>query len=222
VSFAFFEGVIDPDYAPDAEGGPEFGNRVFQSPDSGLESVTIGRTQARHRYTIDYQLLTAASQKGLRDFFYALGGMQTGFRFFAPDDNLLDNELIDTGDGSEATYNIIKTYIATASGGYGGASRSYVRRIVKPAADSFVVTVAGTSIPLVSGTPGAGQARVNFTTGVITFGSAPASGAQIRVTGTFHVPVRFASDYFNPRYDVSAELSNLELLELLPQTLGIT
>jgi hypothetical protein len=90
MAFAFFEGIIDPDYAPDAEGGPEFGNRVFQSPDSGLEAITIGRAKARHRYTLEWQMMSHAAQKGLRDFFYALGGIKTGFRLIAPDDNFLD------------------------------------------------------------------------------------------------------------------------------------
>lgn len=222
MSFAFFEGIIDPDYAPNAEGGPEFGNRVFQSPDSGLEAITIGRAKARHKYTINWELMSHSAQKGLRDFFYALGGMQTGFRFIAPDDNVLDYELIGTGNGSATAFNIIKTYKATALAEYGGATLSYVRRIVKPAAGTIDVYKSDAIQTLVTGVPSAGQVSVNYTTGVVTFGTAPAADAPINVTGNFHVPVRFGGDYFNPKYDISADLSSVELLELLPQVLGIT
>src|SRR5206468_677301 len=157
----------------------------------------------------------------LRDFFYALGGIKTGFRLIAPDDNFLDFELIGTGDGEATDFPIIKTYSATALAEYGGASLSYVRRIVKPAAGGFDVYVADALIPLVTGSPSAGQARVNYTTGIVTLGTPPAEDAEVRVSGGFHVPVRFGGDYFNPKHDVSANLQSVELIELLPQTLGI-
>lgn len=222
MSFDFYDVILDPEYAPDAEGGPEFGNKLFTSPDNGLDAVSIGRAKARHRYTIAYQLLLPDSRVSLRNFFYAIGGIKAGFRFLAPDDSSLDYELIGTGTGALTSFSIIKTYSVTPLAEYGGSTLSYVRSIVKPAIGEMAVFVNDVELNLVTGTPGAGQAKINYSTGAITFGTAPANGHEINVSGRFHVPVRFGGDYFNPRYDISADISGIELMELMPANLGIT
>jgi uncharacterized protein (TIGR02217 family) len=86
------------------------------------------------------------------------------------------DQLIGTGDGTTATFPLVKSY--------GGLADPQVRPITRPRAGTVVVSVAGA---LATGwTLGDG--------GTIAFDAAPAAGAAIRAGFLFDVPVRFEQD----------------------------
>jgi uncharacterized protein (TIGR02217 family) len=218
--FEFHEIILDPKYAPNAEGGPEFGNKLFESPDNGLDAISVGRAKARHRYTVEWQNLIDQSRIRMRNLFYTIGGMRGGFRLVPPDDDSLNNELIGTGDGVVTSWKLIKTYSVSALPEYGGETLSYERRIVKPVFGTMTFWANMTQLTEVSGPPIAGQVKMDYTSGVITT-AALSNGVVLKASGRFHVPVRFGGDYFNPKYDVAADWSGIELIEILPKALDI-
>lgn len=55
--------------------------------------------------------------------------------------------------------------------------------------NTLVVTLGGTEVT---------DYTVDTTTGILTFGSAIATTTTVRVTGGYHIPVRFDTDYFEP------------------------
>ena len=93
---------------------------------------------------------------------------------------------------------------------YGASFDPYLRPITRPVAGSVKVAVAG--VELMSGW------AVDVATGVVTFTSAPATGAAVTAGFLFDVPVRFDTD----RLDVEltsfdgAEVPAIPLVEILP------
>lgn len=96
------------------------------------------------------------------------------FRDFT--DYQLDGEVIGEGDGATTTFQIIQSWHA------GGVSES--RWITRPASPMQVFK---------DGVLQGSGYTVDYGTGVITFTSAPADGAEIAVTGEFDIPTRFDS-----------------------------
>ena len=84
-----------------------------------------------------------------------------------------------------------------------GAQAS-VRRIVKPVAGSVRVALA--SVEALSGW------SVDATTGIVTFGTAPAAGVLVTAGFEFDVPVRFDTD----RLDVTWDLDRLGSIASIP------
>ncbi len=91
------------------------------------------------------------------------------------------DQSIGTGDGTTATFQLVKTY--------GGTHAPWARAIIKPVAGSVLVAVAGVIKPPAAFT-------TDTTTGVVTFdlGHIPVSGAPITAGFLFDVPVRFDTD----------------------------
>lgn len=84
------------------------------------------------------------------------------------------------GDGATRDFRLLKTY---RSGAWSSS-----RQIAKPVAGSVRVALAGTEI-----TEGLGWS-VDAATGIVTFDTPPAVGAEITVGYEFDVPVRFDTD----------------------------
>ncbi len=122
-------------------------------------------------------------------FFEARRGMLNGFRWkdwldhksCAPSavPGPLD-QAIGTGDGTTTAFKLAKTY---APGAY-----EIRREIAKPVAGSVRVAVDG--VEMAEGP----DFSVDATTGIITFATAPATGAAVTAGFEFDVPVRFDTD----------------------------
>jgi uncharacterized protein (TIGR02217 family) len=103
---------------------------------------------------------------------------------------------IGSGTGALRTFQLIKTY--------GAAFSPWVRTIAKPVAGTVLVAVAGT--PMTSGW------SVDTATGIVTFASAPATGAAVTAGFEFDVPARFDTD----KLEVNFEQFNLGSIPRIP------
>lgn len=167
-----------------ASGGPIFNTQINRTI-GGQESSVVLWSYPLHRWDIGYGLTREGfgsdSFNDIRDFFYARRGRGYGFRFKDWSDYTITNGLIGTGDGSDATWQVVKVY---ADG-----VRPFSRKITR-LVSGIEVRVNGALKTLTT------DYTVNLNTGVITFGGGdiPAMGEEIRVTCEFDVPVRFEKD----------------------------
>lgn len=110
------------------------------------------------------------------NLFHVAGGQNETFKFRHWRDYQGVDEPIGTGDGATVDFQLYRVYRR------GSVTRS--RKITRPVADTVVVKVAGVETAV----------TVDDTTGIVTFGSAPALNAAITASFEFDIPVRFASD----------------------------
>lgn len=173
------------DIGRDAEMTAEFSTNVVTAM-SGHEQRNSSWGDARLRYDVGPGVRSQDELEQLLAFFRARRGPAIGFRFSDPFDhsshdmieppNILDQTLGE-GDGVRTAFPLIKTY------GVNGQ----VRRITRPVAGSVIVALDGvvaTGWVLEAG-------------GVISFTTAPPSGAAVTAGFRFDVPVRFANDSIN-------------------------
>jgi uncharacterized protein (TIGR02217 family) len=86
------------------------------------------------------------------------------------------------------------------------------RRAPKPGLRSIQKPVAGSVHVAVAGTPLATGWTVDTTTGIVTFASAPATGAAVTAGFEFDVPARFDTD----KIEVNLEQFNLGSIPRIP------
>lgn len=165
-----------------AQGGPEFQTRIVTTG-SGFEKRNISWDQARGRWDVSHGIRTQDQLDELRDFFYARRGKAHSFRYKDWSDFEVTTDQFGLGDGTTVAFQLYKIY---TSGGV-----SYNRPITKP--------VTGTVATFINGVPqSGGNYSVNYSTGVVTFTSAPASGTIIAWSGEFDNHARFDTDHFKP------------------------
>jgi uncharacterized protein (TIGR02217 family) len=111
--------------------------------------------------------------------FRARRGKAYGFRFKDWTDYKATGELLSTGDDTATQFQLVKHYPS--------GSVIEVRTITKPVADTVKVYLD--SIEQASGW------SVDTTTGLVTFGTAPALGVEVTAGFEFDVPVRFDTDH---------------------------
>jgi len=196
------------DVALGARGGPERRTDVVTLAGGGEQRN--GRWQhSRRRYNAGYGVKSRADMAAVLAFFEERRGRLHGFLWrdgldFSSNGAVptpLD-QLLGTGDGERSQFQLVKRY--------GADFDPYLRPITRPVSGSVRVAVAG-----VEQTSGF---SVDGATGVVSFASAPAMGAQVRAGFLFDVPVRFDTD----RLDVEltsfdgAEAPSIPLVEILP------
>lgn len=198
---AFIEERFNADISYGSSGGPSFSTEVFTSS-AGFEQRNINWEEARCVYDVSHGIRDKADMEEILNFFYAVRGRATAFRYKDWSDYQLDAEQIATGDGVETEFQIIKTYSAGAA-----SYERTIRKIVTPTAGPptipFIVTVADVLVD-------PADYSVNLNTGIITFDAAP-TGA-IKVTCEFDVPVRFDTD----NMPITLEAFELESWESIP------
>jgi uncharacterized protein (TIGR02217 family) len=150
---------------------------------SGHERRNSAWSNARLSYDVGPGVRSENELGQLLSFFRARRGPAVGFRFTDPFDNssngmtgapnILDQNL-GLGDGVRTMFPLLKTY------GVDGQ----VRRITRPVAASVLVAVNGVTAT------GWSLAAA----GVISFATAPSTGAVVTAGYRFDVPVRFAND----------------------------
>jgi uncharacterized protein (TIGR02217 family) len=168
---------------------PEFSTSVAVTA-SGFEQRNSLWSDARLRFDVGPGIRSEAELGTLIAFFRARRGAARGFRLRDPTDfsshgmtgtPAAADQLLGTGNGTRASFALVKRY----GGGEGGGDDPQVRRITRPRFDTLLVSVGG-SIAASGWTLAAG--------GVIVFDEAPAAGAEVRAGFLFDVPVRFAED----------------------------
>ncbi len=189
---AFLEERLPVGVAYGSQGGPSYRTRIVTSA-SGHEDRNSEWSYPRHVFEWTTSGNYDSDMETLTRFFHALKGAWCGFRVRDERDwkscpileyPAFDDQVIGTGNGVTAEFQLIKTYT------YG--AQSTIRQIRKPDPDFT---------PLIGVM---GSARIqgdvtypwswNSTTGIVTFtGTVPPSG-DVTAGYQFDVPVRFSTD----------------------------
>jgi uncharacterized protein (TIGR02217 family) len=198
---SFDETLMPANLAAGATGGPQFNTAVFPNS-GGSETRNRNWLYPLHNWTVTHWMDDADDIAEMKAFFWEHGGKAIGFRF----QDLMDFEVATyqqfaTGDGSKTQFQLNKAY------------GSATRLIKKPVTGTLGIKVNG--VVILEGA-GAGKFTCDYTTGIITFGTAPANAAVISWIGEFDTPVRFDTDQFNATYETKdvAHIDGLPLIEL--------
>jgi uncharacterized protein (TIGR02217 family) len=197
------------DVALGARGGPERATDVVTLA-SGREERNQRWARSRRRYNAGYGVKSRADMQAVLAFFEERRGRFHAFLWRdALDHSSKDgsgvptafDQLLGVGDGATKSFRLTKTY--------GANFDLYVRPITKPVAGSVLVSVGGGVV--------ASGWSVDPLTGVLSFATAPAAGAVVKVGFLFDVPVRFDTD----RLDIelsgfdAADAPAIPLLEVI-------
>ena len=205
---AFHEVRFPDNISRGARGGPERRTQIVELA-SGDEERNASWANSRRRYDVAYGIRRADDLASVVSFFEARNGRLHGFRYkdwadyksSMPSQAITPtDQQIGTGTGSLKTFQLAKRYTSGA--------QTWVRTIAKPVAGT--VRVALGIVEQMTGW------TVDTTTGVVTFTTAPASGAIIRAGFEFDVPVRFDSDSLDVTLDFErlGSITSIPLLEM--------
>ena len=205
---AFHEVRFPDNISRGARGGPERRTQVVELA-SGAEERNASWANSRRRYDVAYGIRRADDLAAVVAFFEARNGRLHGFRFKDWGDYKSclpsqapgpQDQVIGEGDGSTTVFQLVKRY---ASG-----SQSWTRAIAKPVAGSVRVALDGAEQ--------ASGWNVDTTTGIVTFDTAPASGAAITAGFEIDVPVRFDTDTLDVTLDLErlGSITSIPLLEI--------
>ena len=173
---AFHEVQFPPKIAYGASGGAEF-NTSISTSFAGFEQRNVNWQKSRGKWDVSTGLKTKGDMDTLQAFFRSRYGKAYGFRFKDWSDYQAVGQNIGTGNGVLTSFQLTKTY---TSGSY-----SYVREIKKPV--NSVLQSSGYA--------------VDYTTGIVTFTTAPANTVIVSADFEFDVPVRFDTDALAVRAD---------------------
>lgn len=171
-----------------ALGGPERRTEIVTLA-NGFEERNTPWAHARRRYDAGMGLRSLDDVETLIAFFEARQGQLIGFRWKDWSDYLscrpsaavaASDQLIAIGDDVTRAFQLTKSY---RSGG-----TEYQRPITKPVPGSVRVEVGGDRAQ-----PGVDY-EVDENSGLLSFASAPDTGAEVRAGFEFDVPVRFDTD----------------------------
>ena len=159
---------------------------------SGGNEVRNARWQAPlRRYEFSYTPRLLADVQAVVAFFHDARGMARTWRLKSWTDYRLVNGQIGTGDSADTTFQLVKSY---------GTLQPYSRDLIYIKPGSLSVTVDGVAATVSS-----------EVAGLVTLSSAPGTGAIVRATCQFYVPVRFSTDEIRVRGDLpDAELASIE------------
>ncbi|MBO0904925.1 DUF2460 domain-containing protein [Jiella sonneratiae] len=191
-------------------GGPERRTDIVRLS-TGFETRNQRFARSVRRYDAGSGLKSLADLSLILDFFEAMRGRLTGFRFRDPLDNASSrfgnpvsalDQAIGTGDGETTSFSLSKTY--------GSGEGAYVRPIEKPVAGTVRVAVDGAEI--------AAGFAVDSLTGTLAFDAPPAVGAAITAGFQFDVPVRFDTDQLsiNVAAFEAGDIPVIQLIEIRP------
>lgn len=195
-----------------SSGGPERRTEVIVLG-SGAEERNARWADSRRRYDAGYGIKSVDDLHEVIAFFEERRGRLHGFRWKDWSDwkscppkqtPAHDDQVIGTGDGSTATFQLVKAY--------GGSFAPWSRTIAKPVDGTVLVAVDG--FPQVLNT----DFVVAADTGVVTFlaGSIPGPGAAVTAGFEFDVAVRFDTDHLalNLAHFEAGEIPNIPILEI--------
>ncbi len=181
---AFAEVQFPPDIAYGSSGGPEYSTDIVVTH-GGHEQRNSNWADARARYNVAHGVKTQAQLDALIAFFRARKGRAHGFRFKDWTDYSATAQSLGTGDGSNVSFQLVKSYNSGAV--------TETRTITKP--------VAGTVSVYLDSVLQSSGVSVDTTTGIVTFAAAPASGVAVTADFEFDTPVRFDTDRLSASLD---------------------
>ena len=169
-------------------GGPERRTEIVTLA-NGFEERNSPWAHARRRYDAGVSMRSLDDVETLIAFFEARQGQLNGFRWkdwsdykscAASKEITYEDQVIGTGDGENATFQLCKSYSSGA--------QSYTRPIVKPVQGSVRVGMQGDT--LVESV----HYAIDYETGLITFVVSPEEAVEVSAGFEFDVPVRFDTD----------------------------
>jgi uncharacterized protein (TIGR02217 family) len=175
---SFHEVRFPDNIAYGARGGPEFATTLVATG-AGHEQRNVNWAEARGRWNVASGLKNQQQLDELIAFFRARKGRAYGFRFKDWTDYNATGQLLGTGDGAESQFQLVKRYPS--------GSIVEVRTVTKP--------VAGTVKVYLDSAEQASGWSVDTTTGLVTFGTAPALDVEVTADFEFDVPARFDVDH---------------------------
>lgn len=202
------------DVALRATGGPERRTEIVVLG-SGREVRNARWADSRRHYDAGSGIRSLDDLHEVLAFFEARRGRLHGFLYRDPVDDRTSppssdvtplDQPIGIGDGVTAGFALVKAY--------GGATRPWIRDILRPRVESVRIAVGG--VEKAHGT----DFTVAATGGLVTFatGAIPPVGAVISAGFRFLVPVRFDTD--EVRVDMTAflagEIPTIPLVEIRP------
>lgn len=194
---AFHDIRLPDDVEQGATGGPTFQTSILPMA-SGFEQANIDWAEARHTWELAYGVQSQEDYAVVRAFFFARRGMAHTFRFKDWSDFQLFDEVQGVGDGTNTTFQLIKTY-------EGDGPAPYIRRITRPVAGTVVFKVDGVVVGVTDNGLG------NY-----TISPAPASGKVVTASCEFDMRVRFNVDQFGLQIDQpdSGAVGSLPIIEV--------
>ena len=169
-------------------GGPERRTEIVQLT-NGFEERNTPWSQSRRRYDAGLSLRSLDDIGELIAFFEARQGQLNGFRWKDWADYKscaasatvgYEDQVIGTGDGVTRDFALSKTYVS------GGSAE--MRGIAKPVHGTVRLGLQGDELVETI------HFTVDYATGIVSFASPPAVGAQVTAGYEFDVPVRFDTD----------------------------
>ncbi len=169
-------------------GGPERRTEIV-TLSNGFEERNTPWAHSRRRYDAGMGMRALDDLETLIAFFEARRGKLFGFRWkdwtdyksgVPSADVEPADQALGTGDGATTDFQLSKHYLSGSEG--------YERPIKKPVDGSVRVAVDGAELAVGI------DFTVDLTEGVISFATAPASGAILTAGFEFDVPVRFDTD----------------------------
>lgn len=167
--------------------GAGFGT-IIQETASGHEYRVARQSQGRHRFRLVKGLQTEAEAKALKAFALGRRGALHSWKLTdfsdytsasdgvsAPDD---EDQVLGTADGTETTFQLVKTYDASGDA-------PYSRAITLPKSGTVVVSLDNVNTTAFT-VNGSGQ---------VVLDSAPANGVVVKAGFEFCVPVRFSAEF---------------------------
>lgn len=174
---AFVETRFPADIAYGSVGGPEYSTDIVITQ-GGYEQRNSNWSQARARFNVAHGIKTQAQLDELIAFFRARKGRADGFRFKDWTDFQAVDQLLGVADGEKTGFQLVKRYTS--------GTTYEIRTITKPVAGTVQVYIN-------DNLQSTSSYSVNVTNGMISFATAPLSGA-ITADFEFDVPVRFDTD----------------------------
>lgn len=207
----FHEILFPLDIALGSRGGPERRTDVV-TLGSNREKRNARWARSRRRWEAGYGVKTFADLASIVDFFEERRGRLYGFRWRDRSDHSSGlpgraptpiDQTLGQGDGARKSFQLVKTY--------GAAYAPYAREIAKPVTGSLRMAVSGVELD-------PAQFSVDATTGLVTLGTAPATGALVTAGFLFDTPARFDTDYLDIDQTgfEAGEIPKIPILEILP------
>lgn len=176
---AFHNVRIDNQYTVGCQIGPNFRTEPAESK-GGRQQRNIVRAQPGFKFDIGHNVKSPTQIATLIDFFWLRQGMAHSFRAKDPNDYQVTTNNFGTGDGATVAFQLRQVK--------SDAAATFYRTITKPVSGTILIyknAVLQTETT---------HYTINYSTGIVTFVTAPANGLALTWTGEFDICVHFASD----------------------------
>ena len=170
-----------------ALGGPKYNTSISQTAGGHEKRIGVWPV-ALCEYDVAHAIKTPAEFAELLAYFRAHKGKLYGFRFKDWSDYQAAGQVIGIGDDATLNFQLVKRYTVSALW-------EEVRTIYKPVAGTVKVYVD--SVEQTETT----DYTVDYSTGIVSFLSAPATDEEITADFEFDVPVRFDTDQMASSYE---------------------